>query len=167
MSIATCSLPTNWSKRHIHRSFLYVDEAINSLLTCLVLHFIDNLMSIQKVFLPCKAQNQTMNSHLQLSSVEIQMMQEVFAVMNKYQQKTRQFGINLIHSHFPMQENEILYETHNKEKRTLHVTPKKINDFISLPLATAWHQTEKGETIVSMFCCDDDPGGDNGSEWPN
>jgi hypothetical protein len=99
-----------------------------------------------------------MQTSLQLSDIEMKMMNEVFEVMDKYKTQTRPFGLQLVHQHFPISEDEILFETHNKRERTLFVSTKKINDFKKFPLATAWDKS-KGQVKVSMFCCDDDDGG--------
>src|SRR5438552_462974 len=103
-----------------------------------------------------------MNTPLQLSNIEEDMMHEVFAVFSKYADKTRKFGIQLVHSHFPMKEGETLYETHDTEKRMLTVTPVAIESFKKAPLATAWQQTERGNIDVCMFCCEETGGVDVG-----
>jgi hypothetical protein len=95
-----------------------------------------------------------MKNSLQLSSTEETMLQEIFNVVSKYRGKTRIFGVQLMHSHFPLKSGEVLYETHDKKARTLQVQPVKRSHFKQAPLATAWHQTKKGEIKVSMFCCE-------------
>lgn len=94
-----------------------------------------------------------MKSKLQLSKLEKEMFKEVFEVMSKYKVK-REFALQLVHSHFPIKEGEILYETHNIKKRTLKITPKQISRFSKVPLATAWHKNKTGKIEVSMLCCD-------------
>lgn len=94
-----------------------------------------------------------MKTKLQLSATEIEMANEVFGVLSKYKGKTRQFGLHLIHSHFPISKDEVLYETHNFHKRTLEIRPVKLKDFKEAPLATAWSK-ENGNLRVTMFCCD-------------
>ncbi|OQP64749.1 hypothetical protein A3860_18495 [Niastella vici] len=99
------------------------------------------------------------NESLQLSDIEVRMLEEVFQIFSKYSEKTRNFGIQLIHSHFPLQEDEILYETHDKISRVMEVKPVKIGSVSNNSLATAWDQTAKGHIRVAMFCCDS--GGDD------
>jgi len=90
---------------------------------------------------------------LQLSKKEYQMMQEVFQVMSKYNTK-RKFGIQLIHSHFPIANNEVLYETHEVKNRTLTQIPIRVDDIDNNALATSWEMTKGKEVAVSCFCCD-------------
>ncbi len=112
-----------------------------------------------------------MHTDLQLSSSEIEMMNEVFGVFKKYADKTRSFGLQLVHSHFPIAENEILYETHDKKNRVLTVVPVDRDSLKTKPLATAWQQTKNGGITVAMFCCDGGDSGDDGSggasTWPD
>lgn len=91
---------------------------------------------------------------LQLSEVELTMLEEVFHVMSKYSDKTREFGVQLVHSHFPMEDGEILYETHDKDKRILNTRPVRITDIKNSPLATAWLKASSGNIQVCVFCCD-------------
>ncbi|MGC4100866.1 hypothetical protein [Ferruginibacter sp.] len=100
-----------------------------------------------------------MNQSLQLSDIELKMFEEVFEVMSKYK-NSRTFGLQLVHSHFKINQNETLFETHNKQNRSLQVNTVKISDFKKLPLATAWNRKKDGSIVISMFCCDgDDDGG--------
>lgn len=101
-----------------------------------------------------------MQLHLQLSDIEKQMMQEVFNVFQRYSFQTRKFGVHLSHSHFPLEIDEILFETHNKEKRELLITTKKDSEFVNSPLATAWEKNMDGDIVVKMLCCDDNTGSD-------
>jgi hypothetical protein len=93
-----------------------------------------------------------MDKTLQLSNSEIDMMNEISQVFSKYSGKTRHFGLQLVHSHFEMDKDEILYETHDKESRTL--TTKPIKKSASLDaLATAWEINKEGEIAVTSLCC--------------
>jgi hypothetical protein len=95
-----------------------------------------------------------MNFETQLTPAEENMMREIFEVMNKYSKATRAFGVNLVHSHFQLKKGEILYETHNKEKRIL-ITNAVIKKTIKKrAAATAWEFSKKGKIKVAMFCCD-------------
>lgn len=95
-----------------------------------------------------------MHTDLQLSTSEIEMMNEVFGVFKKYANNTRSFGLQLVHSHFAIADNEILYETHDEKNRVLTVVPVDFDSLNSKPLATAWQQTVDGNICVTMFCCD-------------
>lgn len=95
-----------------------------------------------------------MENLLQLSNTEEQMLLEVFNVMSKYKGITRSFGVQLIHSHFTVKPDEVLYETHDVKTRKLFIEPVNSDVFLRPPLATAWQQNESGELVVSMFCCD-------------
>lgn len=99
-----------------------------------------------------------MQTSLQLSSIEEKMFREIFQIFSKYKKGTRSFGVHLVHSHFPISEQEILYESNDKEKRILSISVHNINEFKSLPLATSWEFSQTGEAKVSMFCCDSDDG---------
>ena len=103
-----------------------------------------------------------MKTEFQLSSEERKMMKEVGSIFSKYKGKTRQFGLQLIHSHFQLAEDEILHETHNKRNRVLTTIPVKI-DRTKDALATAWQISANGKIIVSMFCCDDGGVDDDGT----
>jgi hypothetical protein len=97
---------------------------------------------------------QATQNGLQLSSTELEMIKEVFQIFSKYTGVTREFGVQLVHSHFALEEGEILYETHDKENRILSVRPARLGQFKNPPLATAWQQEERGQIEVAMFCCD-------------
>lgn len=94
-----------------------------------------------------------MKTALQLSSEEQKMMKEMSTIFSKYKGKTRQFGLQLIHAHFPIQHDEILYETHDKELRTLTTTLVKKSK-AGNAVATAWNISERGEISVTSLCCD-------------
>lgn len=95
-----------------------------------------------------------MKNELQLSNTEIKMMNEVYQVFSRYRNQTREFGLQLIHTHFPMQEDEILYEVHNAEKRILTICPLKRSS-IKNALATGWQfNNSNGQIEVNNLCCD-------------
>lgn len=107
-----------------------------------------------------------MENTLQLSKTEIRMMEEVFKVFSKYKNKTRKFGLQLVHSHFSIYQDEILYETHDKQTRTLTTTP--INKSIAMnALATSWEFKESGKIFVTSLCCDSPPDGPNSPNDPS
>lgn len=95
-----------------------------------------------------------MQGNLQLNKNEIEMMEEVFQVISKYNGKIRSFGLQLIHSHFPIKTDEILYETHDKDTRMLTVRPIEVTSLSNDALATSWAKDENGTLVVCAFCCD-------------
>lgn len=94
-----------------------------------------------------------MKNTLQLSDTELQMMKEVSVVFSKYKKNTRRFGIQLIHSHFPILKDEVLYETHDNSNRTLITKPTKAAK-IKNALATAWEFNENFQISISSYCCE-------------
>lgn len=95
-----------------------------------------------------------MKNELQLSNTEIKMMREVYQIFYRYRNQTREFGLQLIHSHFPIKQDEILYEVHNAEKRILITCPKKRSS-IKKALATGWQfNNSNGQIEVNNLCCD-------------
>ena len=94
---------------------------------------------------------------LQLTPEEEKMMQEVFHVMKKHQGVTRKFGLNLLHSHFPIASNEILFETHDKNSRALFIVPIRLSEVKKGLIATSWILTKKGKIAVAGLCCDSEP----------
>jgi hypothetical protein len=93
-----------------------------------------------------------MKNSLQLSKTEISMMKEVSEIFAKYKSKTRQFGIQLVHSHFPISPDEILYETHDANIRTMTIKPIKKGESINA-LVTAWEIKENGVIEAVNLCC--------------
>ena len=49
---------------------------------------------------------------------------EVRQVLEKHGNENR-FGLCLLHEHFPMNDDEILMETHDKDSRTITIAPQK------------------------------------------
>lgn len=102
-----------------------------------------------------------MKNVVQLSTEEREMMKEVSAVFSKYKSKTRRFGLQLIHTHFPINKDEILFETHDKKTRILITKPVK-KAKAKDALATAWEIKENGKIKIAMFCCEEG-GNDEGT----
>lgn len=90
-----------------------------------------------------------------LSDSEIKMFAEIQTVLDKYQANTREFGLHLVHSHFNVNETEILHETHNKEARTLSVKPILLDNLPVSSKATMWCFDKSGTIKVMQFCCDE------------
>jgi len=100
-----------------------------------------------------------MENALNLNEVELKMFREISNVLQKYDGKTRKFGLQLIHSHFPLKSEEILHETHDKERRKMLIQPILKNLIPSKAFATAWTLNPSGNPSAVMFCCDDDDPG--------
>ncbi|RZK12942.1 MAG: hypothetical protein EOO46_01255 [Flavobacterium sp.] len=104
------------------------------------------------------------NISLQLSDTECRMLDEIFQVFLRYQNQVREFGIQLVHSHFTINENEVLLETNNKKTRTLQVTTVSKDQLSMDTIATAWQFDNAGQLQVAMFCCEPSGGGDGGGD---
>lgn len=102
----------------------------------------------------------SMINSLQLSNTEQEMFKEVFAVFDKYKSLTRTFGLQLVHSHFSINDDEVLLETNNEELRHLFVRPVKVTQLNKIPLATSWAKDNNGVIKISQFCCDGPDVGD-------
>lgn len=62
------------------------------------------------------------------------------------------FGMTLVHSHFPIADDEVLMETTDLENRTLRIAPMKATDAANLASRpTNWRFTED-EAIVAVGC---------------
>jgi hypothetical protein len=95
------------------------------------------------------------NNSCGLNEAEQNMFLEISAVMQKYKEKTRSFGISLLHSHFPLLANEILHETNNKEKRVMTIRPVLNKKVSKKAHPTAWSIIpETGQVKVIQLCCD-------------
>lgn len=65
--------------------------------------------------------------------------------------KLDRFGVNLLHSHFPIKDDEVLVETCDDEARTLTMKVKPKNALASPDLkATAW-RLSSGETMLGCY----------------
>lgn len=65
--------------------------------------------------------------------------------------KLERFGVNLLHSHFPIKEDEVLVETCDDEARTLTMKVKSKDVLASSDLkATAWRLSD-GEVMLGCY----------------
>ena len=101
-------------------------------------------------------------AQLNLNRTEIKMLKEVSLILKKYN-KDKKFGIQLLHSHFNIDADEILHETNNKVKRQLLTKAIKKNKLPKGSYATSWSLDVKGMPCPLLFCCD---GTDNGTGKP-
>mgnify|MGYP006896949243 CR=1 FL=1 len=84
----------------------------------------------------------------EVSEEDKECIREVKEVLEKYGKSSR-FGLTLLHSHFPVDEDEILVEVCDPENRTLTTKPKKKSEVdIEGSIKTSW-RLDKGEAMVS------------------
>jgi hypothetical protein len=67
---------------------------------------------------------------------------------------TNRFGLTLLHDHFPIEPDEILMETHDKETRTLTLQPMKYADLGDNVKITSW-KIGAGEVTDLTGCAED------------
>ncbi|HEX2149803.1 MAG TPA: hypothetical protein VHI31_06505 [Actinomycetota bacterium] len=80
-------------------------------------------------------------------------LSEIAQVMEKYGNLDR-FGICLLHEHFPLADDEVLLETHDKELRTHTVEAVRRTD-IADPKYTMWKLGAEGTANSLMACAMD------------
>ena len=78
-------------------------------------------------------------------------LKEVAAILQKHNRLDR-FGVNLLHEHFHVADDEVLMETCDFETRVLTIRPVKVaNDMDQTSIATNWRLDTDG-AVVSMTC---------------
>ncbi len=86
-----------------------------------------------------------------LSETDRQCFREIRDVLEKFGCLDR-FGINLIHKHFPMAEDEVLVETIDAETRTLTIKPL-MKAAMPASIETQWQLTEGAALLVCHGYC--------------
>lgn len=77
---------------------------------------------------------------------------EEIAELLKRRGKLSRFGVTLLHSHFPVDESEMLVESCDRGTRTLTIRPVKKDELVDLDYtATSWH-LGTGEPQVACIC---------------
>ena len=89
-----------------------------------------------------------------LSLKEEQMFSEVAQVLDKYNGQTREFGLHLEHSHFEVNEEEVMHETNDKLGRNSILRPVPKNKLPERAYPTAWSVDKTGVAAISTWCCD-------------
>lgn len=89
---------------------------------------------------------------LGLTSEEQNLFAEVSNILSKYEGKTREFGLFDVHTHFPIEEDETLYETNSPQSRTHTVVVKKKTQ-VGNAKPTQWI-VKKNSVKVFQYCCD-------------
>jgi hypothetical protein len=78
-------------------------------------------------------------------------LQEVQEVLERHG-KSHVFGVNLLHKHFDLADDEIMLETQDPVERTLRSRPVKLSELEQTPYAvTVWRFD--GGTIRAMAAC--------------
>ncbi|PIC03678.1 hypothetical protein CS060_13935 [Anoxybacillus flavithermus] len=92
---------------------------------------------------------------LGLNEEEKALFSEIYKVMEKYKHLDRKFGLSLVHSHFPMSDGEVLYETHDVEARTLklEVIDKNKASQSKNTIISQWQFDGDGNPVPTMYCC--------------
>lgn len=88
-----------------------------------------------------------------LADDDRQCMDEVRAVLSRHG-KLDHFGLLLLHSHFPVAENELLVETCDRESRVLTIRPRDRADLGTVRLReTAWRLDTDASLQECVFAC--------------
>jgi hypothetical protein len=85
---------------------------------------------------------------------------EIRAVLEKHN-KLKKFGLTLIHSHFPIADDEVLVEKVNKTTRTLIIKPMKKSEAGST-VDTQWSLDAGHALLACRVKCYIDPPGHDG-----
>jgi hypothetical protein len=75
-------------------------------------------------------------------------------ILAKYDLSDR-FGLYDIHSHFPMQDGEVIHETNDPVGRVIFRRPVHEKSLPSTARATAWRIDENGTATADTWCCDE------------
>lgn len=86
-----------------------------------------------------------------LSAQDRECLREVRDVLSRYGNLDR-FGLNLIHKHFDISEDECLVETIDVESRTLTVRPMKMGS-VGHAIETQWRLSDGAAYIVCDQQC--------------
>lgn len=91
-----------------------------------------------------------------LSAADRDCIREIRDVLARHGRLDR-FGINLIHKHFDIAEDECLVESIDEATRTLTVRPEK-KSYIGKAIETQWQLTDGAACMLCRQYCDP-PGG--------
>lgn len=102
-----------------------------------------------------------------LTQDELMMFKDVAAVFSRYNGRTRNFALQLVHSHFDLNKGEVLHETNDEQKRELVIKPIFYNDLPAGAHPTVWKISINNKIEVIQTCCDvtapdPDPSGPEG-----
>lgn len=95
-----------------------------------------------------------------LDSSDTECLTELRSVLEKHG-KLKKFGLTLIHSHFPIEDDEILVEKVNKASRTLIIRPMKRSE-AGAAVDTQWSLDAGHALLACRVKCYIDPPGHDG-----
>jgi hypothetical protein len=84
-----------------------------------------------------------------LDNGDLACIDEIRQVLSRHGKLDR-FGVNLLHRHFPITENEVLVETCDEMTRTLTIRPEQRGG-VANALQTSWQLTPMGPGPI-MYC---------------
>lgn len=76
---------------------------------------------------------------------------EVAEVLKKHGRLSR-FGVNLLHQHFPIADDEVMLETNDPSDRTLLMRPVKIIDIEGMGARTTSWRLDSGRAQMACVC---------------
>lgn len=65
-----------------------------------------------------------------------------------------QFGVHQIHSHFPVNSDEVMHEVNDPQGRITIARPIKAAELPASARPTAWRFDASGAQHVEQWCCD-------------
>lgn len=92
-------------------------------------------------------------------------LNEIRGILEKYNSINR-FGITLLHEHFEINDDEVLIETCDTEKRILTITPVK-SGFLKNRnyIETNWRLDVEGASTYCMVACIENDEGKHQKHW--
>ena len=88
------------------------------------------------------------------SDSDAECLRELRDVLKKHNQLER-FGIALLHKHFEIADDEVLFETTDVDKRTQYIRPVKMKDYIDrkdMTIMATCLKLVEGEPITQLRC---------------
>ena len=95
-----------------------------------------------------------------LGDADAECLAEIREVLRKYDRMER-FGVALLHSHFPLGDDEVMLETTDEDNRTLTLKPVKESEAGQNNVGTIW-MLRDGDVATMTWCrsyCRKLPGG--------
>lgn len=92
-------------------------------------------------------------------------LQELREVLERHG-RTKRFGIALLHSHFPVSNDEILVEHIDQENRVLRTAPVRASDADAEHLRPTLVRFDDGIMMSCAYCPTDEKGGHHGYKEP-
>ncbi|WP_374138117.1 MULTISPECIES: hypothetical protein [unclassified Sphingomonas] len=110
-------------------------------------------MSVQVALMPVQwADLKDIEDVDPINSADDECLREIYDVLKRYG-KSGRFGINLIHKHFDMNDDEVLLEITDKKERSLVLRPaKRDSAAVQRTVETSWVLSEDGNQKVTAQC---------------